>query len=93
MSGTISLALCCRLGEKGSIPLLTDALYVDLPAIQVAALKSLLDLGMAASTIEFAPPDEPEQGRHGYAVELQELSKTQEILKSNFERFQQELAK
>ena len=23
MSGTISLALCCRLGEKGSIPLLT----------------------------------------------------------------------
>ena len=82
--------------DEEKLELLTealDALYVDLPAIQVAALKSLRDLGMAASTIEFAPPDEPEQGRHGHAVELQELSKTQEILKSNFERFQQELAK
>ena len=82
--------------EDEKLELLTEALdtlYIDLPAIQVAALKSLLDFGVGRSTIEFAPPDEPEQGRHGYTVDFQELKKTQEVLKRNFERFRQELAK
>lgn len=82
--------------DNEKLELLTEALdtlYIDLPAIQVAGIKSLLDLGAAGSTIEFAPPDEPEQGRHGYTVDLKQVRKSQERLKKNFEEFRRELAK
>jgi hypothetical protein len=79
-------------GEK--LELLADALetlYVDLPAIQVAGLELLQGLGVTGTSIEFAPPDEPEQGRHEYTVDLQEMRKQKELLIGNFERFKREL--
>lgn len=82
--------------EDEKLQLLTEALdtlYIDLPAIQVAALKGLSDFGADSSAIVFVPPDEPEQGEYGYTMDLQELEKTQEVLKMNFGRFRRGLGK
>jgi len=81
-------------GEK--LELLAEALetlYIDLPAIQAAGLEALQDLGGGGASIEFAAPDEPEQGLHGYTIELRHLQERRELLNVSFEQFRQELMK
>jgi hypothetical protein len=64
-----------------------EALYVELPAIQVAALNGLKDLRTKATTIEFVAPDEPEQSDVSYSVSLETLSSQKEYLITNFREF------
>lgn len=66
-------------------------LFVELPAIQVAGMSGLQELGSSATTIEFVPPDEPERGRFQYSKSLDEVSADQATLQISFSKFEQEL--
>jgi len=76
--------------------LLTEALktlYVDLPAIQAAGLEGLQNFIADGTTIEFAPPDEPEEDRYGYTDDLKAATIRAEDLRKRFDQFKQELMK
>lgn len=80
--------------DEEKIELLREALetlFVELPAIQVAGMSGLRELGSKATAIEFVPPDEPEQGRFAYSKSLDEVSAEQAALRINLFAFDQEL--
>ncbi|MDN7542745.1 hypothetical protein [Burkholderia cenocepacia] len=70
-----------------------ETVYVDLPAIQVAGLKGLQSFTAEGISIEFAPPDEPEQDRYGYTDDLKAALVRSEELRNRFDQFKQELMK
>jgi hypothetical protein len=78
--------------EQEKLKLLRDALetlYVELPAIQVASLNALAEFGV--TTVEFVPPDEPEQAESSYTVNLATANSEQQSLARNFAAFAEEM--
>ena len=69
------------------------AVFIDLPAIQSAGIKGLRDIGAGVGSIEFAPPDELEQGHSGYSRTLSEAQAQQVSLTERVEQFLAQLNK
>jgi len=67
-----------------------EALYVELPAVQVAGLKQLLELGSTAVAIEFIPPDASEPDVHAYTISIEQVQNRQLILEESFANFVKE---
>lgn len=68
-----------------------ETLFVELPAIQVAGMAGLQELGSKATAIEFVPPDEPEQGRFEYTKRLDDVRAEQAALRTRFSEFEEDL--
>jgi hypothetical protein len=64
-----------------------QALYLDLPAIQNAALECLQKIGEPVENIEFVSPDEPEQTRERYTVNLDTITSERQYLAEHFPEF------
>lgn len=69
-----------------------ETLYVELPAIQVAALGGLKDLGINATTMEFLAPVEPEQNHVEYSLTLEDQISRRASLASRFQEFEKMLS-
>ena len=65
--------------------------FVELPAVQAAAISGLQELGSRATDVDFVPQDEPEQGRAQYTTNLARVSAERDILAANFVKFDREL--
>jgi hypothetical protein len=80
--------------DEEKMELLREAiktLFVELPAIQVAGMSGLQELGSKATVIEFVPPDEPERGRFEYSRSLDDIRAEQAALRISFSKFEEEL--
>jgi hypothetical protein len=67
-------------------------LFVELPAIQVAGMVDLQQLGSEATVIEFVPPDELEQSRSEYSKSAGRVKDERGVLESNFAKFVAQLS-
>lgn len=65
--------------------------FVTIPAVQLAATRSLLDLGASSAGIEFSAPDEEEnvKGAQNHSISMDDV--TAEDLRRRFAMFKQKL--
>lgn len=67
------------------------ALFVELPTVQVAGFRGLLDLGAHVSNIEFLAPEDSEENTPSYSRDFSDTQGREQVLSKNLEEFLRKL--